>query len=283
MSFLKISLTRKNKNSYYRKENKDSHKAIHFPQIYYIKRERASAFASEGSITLEAAVVVPIFFFTMLCLAFLLEIMALTSGVRNAVYATGKELAKQAYDSPIITTKEMERQMSSHMGKDLEKVKNISCDGSVWNWSTGILELKVQYEIEIPFLFFEMNPVVKEESIRVKGWNGYAHAGLDSQGNQMVYMTEQGIVYHSKEDCTYLDMSVSSVRKEDVDEIRNSSGAKYYPCEKCGKETARGDVYVTTHGTRYHTSLECKKIKRTVYRVPITDVYGIGGCSKCVK
>ena len=169
------------------------------------------------------------------------------------------------------------------VGDDLVDVKNISCDQSVWNWYTGVLELKVRYEVDIPFPFFRVEPIIKEEFLRVKGWNGYGPGGVDFEGNQMVYMTEQGLVYHSTPDCTYLDMSVSAVRREDVDEMRNSSGAIYYPCEKCGEEDGGRDVYVTMHGTRYHTTLECKKIKRNIYAVPLSDIYGIGGCSKCVK
>ncbi|MCQ2507536.1 MAG: pilus assembly protein, partial [Dorea sp.] len=42
-------------------------------------------------------------------------------------------------------------------------------------------------------------------------------------------------------------------------------------------------VYVTDYGDRYHSSLSCSGLKRTVYSVPKSEAIGKGACSKCAK
>lgn len=295
MSFLNKKFThnipykfRKKLNS--RKEH-DSLLAIHFPLIFHKKEERASAFTSKGSITIEAAFVVPIFFFAMLCMVYLFEMMAIQMTMRNALYSTGKELAQQAYSSPMVSTSGIEKRVIENIGaKNLDNSvivdgsRGLDCSKSALDWNTAVMDLSVRYDLEIPILMFRIPAISCEETLRVKGWTGYVEGTNGVEKEEKVYITDYGLVYHKTRDCTYLDLSVQSVSASDIDMLRNHSGGKYYPCESCGTDTmALGKVYVTVYGTRYHTSLECNKIKRNVYAVSLEEVYGLGGCSKCVK
>ena len=265
--------------------------AIHFPLISYKKEERASAFTSKGSITIEAAFVVPIFFFAMLCMVYLFEMMSLQTTMRNALYSSGKEIAKQAYSSPIVSSRKVEQLVIENIGADyldnsviVHGSKGLDCSNSTSDWNTAVIDLSVSYDLEIPILLFRIPAISCEETLRIKGWTGYAEGGDVTGRDEKVYITDYGLVYHKTMDCTYLDLSVQSVDASDIELLRNHSGAKYYPCEACGTDKSiLQTVYVTIYGTRYHTSLECKKVKRNVYAVFLEDVYGLGGCSKCVK
>ena len=285
MSFL-YNLTQNMK--YNRKENIDSLHSVKNTPLFVFKKERMSAFASRGSLTLEAAIVVPIFFFAMLCLAYLLEMMAIQTTVRNALYSAGREVAKEAYVGTIVTVHELERKMTENIGADrLERSVisgDLDCDNTKYNWSTGVMDLSVQYQVELPFLMFRIISVTLEETLRVKGWTGDVAIIGGEWKADTVYVTDTGVVYHKDPACTYLDMSVQAVSKEGLEEIRNESGGKYHPCESC-KDVQPDNmaVYITAYGTRYHTSLECKKIKRNIYAISIDEAYGLGGCSKCVK
>lgn len=280
------------RNVYYsRKEEKDSLVTIKRISLIGNKEERTSAFTSKGSLTLEAAIVVPIFFFAMLCLAYLLEMMAIQTTVRNALYSAGKEAVQQAYTGAVLTSNELEQRIVANVGIDrLERsmiaggAGGIDCSETKSNWSTGVMDLKVQYQVEIPILMFRITPVTCEETLRVKGWTGYVSTIEDVTREDTVYVTDTGIVYHQDADCTYLDMSIRSVHVESIEELRNQSGGIYYACESCGEDKTDSKLrYITDYGTRYHTSLECKKIHRNVYAISIDEAYGLGGCSKCVK
>lgn len=254
------------------------------------KKERASAFTSKGSITLEAAIVVPIFFFAMLCLAYLLEMMAIETSVRNGLYSAGKHLAKQGYVQRIITSSEIEQRVIESIGP--ERVSNsmiaggadgIDCSDSICNWSTGVMNLCVRYQVEVPVLIFDIKAVSGKETMRVKSWCGYVSGTEDITRQDTVYVTDTGIVYHRDPECTYLDMSIRMVSLSGIEELRNQSGAKYYVCEACKKKASeKENCYITDYGTRYHMSLDCKKIKRNIYAISIEDAHGLGGCSKCV-
>ena len=284
MSFPNIPI----KNLIDRKEQ-DSLKATHFPIIFPIRKERASVFASKGSLSLEAAIVIPIFFFAVLCLVFLLEMMAIRVAIRNALTSVGKELSQQAYVSAMISTPAIREKIVKQVGKEriersmiVHGAEGIDCSNSASNWSTAIMDLSVKYRIEIPVLMFRIPIIFCEETLRVKGWTGYVATG--SGGNtDVVYITDYGTVYHEDISCTYLEIAVRGIIANTIGDARNQSGGKYYACEKCGKEAHCGILYVADYGDRYHTSLNCKKIQRNVYAVLRHEVLGRGGCSKCVK
>lgn len=261
-------------------------------QKYHISQnlvERTSSFTSKGSMTIEAALAVPFFFFGVICLVCLLEIICIQTTMKSALREVGREMAKEAYLNPMIFPDKMEREIAEIIGEErLEHSivaggsKGLDCKKSRIFHGTSIMELSVRYKMKIPVLMFRIPMIEREETIRVKGWTGYAEGGFGNHGEDMVYITDTGIVYHKDKNCTYLDLSVRMVDKDDIAHLRNAGGGKYYPCERCSW-TKQKNVYITNTGTRYHNSVTCSGLKRGVYAVPISEVYGRGGCSRCVK
>ena len=97
-----------------------------------------------------------------------------------------------------------------------------------------------------------------------------------------VYVTETGLVYHRDYHCTHLELSIHMVLQSEIESLRNEGGGKYHPCQHCMKG-AGGGVYITDTGDRYHSSLSCSGLKRTIYAVPLSEVAGKGACSRCGK
>ena len=79
--------------------------------------------------------------------------------------------------------------------------------------------------------------------------------------------------------CSHIHLSIHSVEKTQLGAMRNENGEKYHPCEECGGGT--GNVYITDTGNRYHSSLECSGLKRSIVKVPVTQVKDRRPCSRC--
>ena len=289
MSFLNKTIY--TKYTTMQRKEKDSFLAHHFDNKSHLLRERASAFTLCGTITLEASIATAIFFFGTLCLIGIFEIMVMRIEVKSALHAVAKEVAVNVCVRPEIPISEMEEKLVEIIGKErLERSlvvggsKGFDCSNSKKYWDTTIMELSVRYRMEIPILMFRVPLILKEEVIRVKGWTGYEEKMSDSVETFMVYVTDYGEVYHKDKSCTYLELSVKVSTKEEVKEVRNQSGAKYKECSKCKENRDdKQSRYITDYGEKYHFSLDCKGLKRTIYAMPLSDIKGMGGCSKCVE
>lgn len=105
--------------------------------------------------------------------------------------------------------------------------------------------------------------------------HGDGKTGADSQG--VVYVAEHGSVYHTSLSCTHICRRISG---NSVDRIL--SGKKYQACDKCIHEGERPSVlYVTPYGEKYHFSLSCSGLKRTVKAIPKEEAKGMRMCSRC--
>ena len=119
---------------------------------------------------------------------------------------------------------------------------------------------------------------------RVRAWNGRSSEETKPSGTEehYVYMTENGRVYHTRADCSHLVLSTHGVPYSQLESLRNSSGSRYKPCEKCCRHgTGSGFVYITDDGDRYHCTAECPGLKRSVRLVPESSVSDLPECSGC--
>lgn len=259
----------------------------HFKKNILQSKERASVCTSAGSITLETAMAAPIFFFGILCCIYLFEIMATRTVLKSALHSAGKEIVKEAgiYGSTyaILMPDRLERKVVESVGQErLAKsliaggAAGIDCRRSRCYGSTTIMELSVRYRIRIPVPMFSLSLPEQEERIRVKGWSGYEGNGFIGGDEEIVYITATGLVYHKDPECTHLDLSIRAVEKQ----IGTSS---YEPCRRCSGRPLGEMVYITDTGDCYHTTLACSGLKRSVYAVKKSEVYGRGGCTRCVK
>jgi hypothetical protein len=168
-----------------------------------------------------------------------------------------------------------------------QKLGDIYPDGIRWELSKimdddDCIDLLAVYRANPPIGLMGYSARPMYNRLRTRAWTGYDNAKyskLDS-GEVIVYITETGTVFHRSRGCTYLKLSISTLSKEAVKEERSADGSKYTSCESCGKNAGE-TVYITNYGKRYHSSLRCSKLKRTISAVPISEVGDKGACSKC--
>ena len=241
----------------------------------------------KGSVTVEASMAVPLFFFAVVCLLYLMEMMAIGTSVRAGLQAAGKVAAYEYYPAAVIMPARLETDVVNAIGADrldrsivMGGSSGIDCGKSYMSMRTGIGELCAEYKVQIPVPFFRMQGIVCNETMKIKSWVGYEKEGLNSGDDQIVYLAENGLVYHKDYHCTHLDLSIRMEQSENVGNLRNSDGGKYYPCAFCNASNS-GKVYLTESGNRYHGSLSCSGLKRTIYAVPMSEVIGKGACQRC--
>ena len=216
----------------------------------------------------------------------LMEIMAVQTAVRSGLQYAGKQAAAKAYPVAALMPGQIESDVVNAIGAErLERSiveGGIDCSGSRMSARTGVAELSAVYRVRIPLPIFQIPLLEYEQTMRIKGWTGYEKTGFGSEGDETVYVTETGLVYHTDYHCSHLELSIRMVNRSEVGEMRNESGGKYHACERCGRSGA-GGVYITDTGDRYHGTLSCSGLKRTVYAVPVSEVIGKGACSRCGK
>lgn len=144
------------------------------------------------------------------------------------------------------------------------------------------VDLKAYYRVKFPIGFFPVEGILIYQESKSRKWTGYPVEQEESLS--YVYITEYGNAYHSSKECNYLDLSIRSVKRAQIGDLRNKNGHKYYACELCAEEISRSeDVYITSYGESYHNSISCGGLKRTLYLIKLSDVGSRHPCKKCVS
>ena len=252
--------------------------------------ERASVPGAAGNVTIEAAFGIPVFLFAILCLIFIIELQSLKISIINAAQNAAINAAGDMMAVPVLNTIKLKSDMISLLGE--ERIENSILDGGASAVSclkscvipgTGQMNVTVEYKIRIPFPILG-NPSAKlREEFKMSTWSGSEDSKAENEGAGIVYVTENGTVYHQDHQCSYLQLAIRFVPYSGVNGIRNLDGGIYYPCEKCVYGKTMAGVYITDRGSSYHNSLSCSGLKRTVRAVERSEVSWMGACSRCSK
>lgn len=256
--------------------------------IIQFVQERASIPGSKGSITVEASLSIPIFLFAVLCLIYLLEVQGIQMSIHSAAQSAAKNAAEDIAAIPVLNIFKMKSDMVSAVGADrLEQSiidggsSGLSCLTSWYQPDTGEIHVNISYRVRLPFPGFMNLGVRQKDEFIVKAWTGYEKSGMDDDDGSIVYITDGGSVYHTNYQCTYLQLSIRFVPSSGLPGLRNLNGGKYHACEKCAHGNAMAGVYITNSGGKYHNSLNCSGLKRSIRAVKKTEAAGMGACSRC--
>lgn len=253
-------------------------------------KKRASALGSKASVTVEAALTIPIFLFAVLSLVYLLEIQSVRTSIHVAVQSATKEAAADAVLFPVVNLVKFKGDVINTAGANqLERSiivggsGGVNCNRTYMSPLTGEIHVTVEYAVKLPFPQFTNVTAKFQEEMTVKAWTGYTKREGTTEDTEIVYMTDHALVYHENYHCTYLQLSIRFVPYFGLSGIRNEDGGIYRRCEKCVHGEGFAGVYITNSGGKYHNSLSCSGLKRTVRAVKKTETGGRGGCSRCSK
>lgn len=223
----------------------------------YICSKRMSSFlfsSQEGSMTIEAAVAIPVFLFAILNLLSIILLFGEYSTNLADMHQRAKLLSVHAHV--------------------LEEGQDVGNDLII---QTKVLKIKPMIEL----MGFETGQTIVQ--CRLRKWTGYDVAGKNNRVDEeeWVYITPYGESYHRSRECRYLNLKIFAATMEQMNSYRNKSGEKYYSCQVCARDSRSGVCFYTEYGNRYHFMPNCSALKRTIKTVKISEVGNRHACSYC--
>lgn len=252
---------------------------------------------ADAGMTVEAAVVLPLVLFFLLNLSCAIELIRLHGNLQMALWDTGSRLAVYGHtlgDSDVaslFTWFYIRDQIADYTGEeylDNSPLKNGS--ESLMFWESDIFSSEDELDVIVTYSVSPWSSLAGFSPFRMANryyahiWNGYDISKGNCDGREetdIVYMTENGEVYHENRNCTHLKLSIRQVSRAEAQIQTNEYGKKYSACEKCKPDLTDETLYIAAEGDRFHSDRGCPGLKRTVFSVPRSRVAGYRACSRC--
>lgn len=237
-------------------------------------RKEPILYEKQASLTLEAAIVLPLFLYFMIILMYFIQICTIQEQIQAGITQMGMSLSKTAYiyeefidfeeliefdDSILADELEIGLQkltdkassgiiLKLYSEKYLDKerinrscikdgMKGLSFMGSSILGETAELDIIVRYQLEIPIKLFGLEDFNMIQRVKLRGWTGYAVTPVYTNKEE----NSEESVYITETGSVYHTNPNCSHIKLSVREIsglpsglRNDNGGIYYPCEACG-------------------------------------------------
>lgn len=245
----------------------------------------SSGSCKSASLTVEAAMAFPIFIFAFWIMLYGFKITELQAKVQYALNVTAEDMA--AYSDV--------KSSAAASAFFLTGLKSCNADVSFVSgtWAgfnlgksniqkkDSMIYLEANYKIKLPQLLGIKFSVPCIQSVCTRAFNG--RSLKDKAAGKIVYITTGQTVYHTDRQCSYLNLSIQKIMETDFKKQGSSYLKRYTACSSCKNKEGYGYIYITEDGTKYHNTLACKNLKRTIERAMLEEVNGRRLCSRCSK
>lgn len=242
-----------------------------------------------GSLTLEAAIVLPIFVGFVVSILFFFRVLEVQLSLEKAMDYGVRQGA--SITTEVNQTRGILAAESLAFSKELSD-KNLS-NYPMW---PGVLiipsgdredvTLSATYLLKVPLPIIGTRYLPVNQKVTARKWIGYTGGSgqSDNKGDVVVYVTADSDVYHMTTECTHLKLSVTSVSGTGLALARSNDGGKYTRCQICKPPPGLLIYYIAKEGNRYHMTTSCSGLKRSYYTRLLSEVQGIlRPCSRCGK
>ena len=210
----------------------------------------------KGSLTVEAAMILPVFLLAMLAVFGYIPVYARQVNITQKLLETAEKAAVYRAVG----------QADAESGSDGNLYRVYAYAPKITFPGAGKLWVRAQ--------------------VQVRPWTGYdGDLGLSGEmaDSQIVYISDNREVYHTSTDCSYLDIHLTAMSTAKAREAQNRSGEHYTACDKCCRGFSGGVVYVSENGSHYHSSTNCGGLVRSPEAVLKSSVANLPLCSRCAK
>lgn len=261
--------------------------------VFFNKKVRAG-------MTVEAAIVFPVFLFFFINLSCAIEMIRLHCNLEAALCNTGYKVS--IYGSALISAEAedvlfsyiyVKNAVIKHAGKEYLDSSPLlyGSDGlrfleSDIFTSNDTFEITMTYAVAPWIQYVGIRPFRMANKYYGHIWNGYdlSNSVEDKEKIQTVYIVENASVYHEDSNCTHIKLAIREVSSFGIESERNIYGNKYTLCERCGKGVMPDKLFVGKEGERYHYREDCPGLTRTVYSMAKEEAeLKYNPCSRCSK
>lgn len=300
--FLKFRLQRKNAKSLQVPCNNPltRYKKLRMPGKgvlpFTFLKEKAPA-----SITVEAAVSLPLFVFFSVALLMPMEWLNRQRQVHTAMESLGESWSQYLYaleEGGNGEEREYEALLSDMAaglwlkGKLSKYAENVVIKRAEVPDASGYIYMEAEFKEEIPFFSGPGSGVLMKTAVKRRSWIGLngklkekgTGSGEEESEDTVVYVGASMGRYHWYRDCHYISNQYEAVPFDQIMNRKNSFGSRYTACARCAK---RGDsaetVYVTGGGEHYHLDKSCTAMVSYVRSLPLDEAGHLGACSYCER
>ncbi len=269
----------------------------HSPQAYSVKpklninvqiKETSFCTCHKASLTMEAAIVLPILAGFLATLLFFFRVIQVQAAVEEALLYAGRKTAVESSlieDEVLLYASAKAFLMHALEGSDV--VDRYVEQGSIGvvllgsSFEEEEIVLRAHYRVKFPIMLFDINGIQLWNRNSFRKWVGNQPQN-EEVDDTWVYIAETGEVYHSTDLCRAIKITLRTAYKGEMKDIRGVNGQKYSACSKCAEEnTLIGMVFYTDYGVLYHGKMDCSYIKRTVEKTRLSEISNRRPCSYC--
>lgn len=237
---------------------------------------RRTVFASpilfQGSMTVEATVLLPFFLYLLLNLYSVMDMLCLQAMATWHLQQIGNQICIYGYLPELVWKGEEQSDLADtllEMGFSYLYVRDRVMDAvdfpdKVFVTTASVLEEeKVELVLTYNYPLWMRLGKTKEVWLQSK-YYGYAWGTDEDREKQTkAYVTVSGEVYHLYRDCSHLKLSVMQLPKECVKYASVIYGKEFALCRLCCNEE-KDVVYITLEQGKIHFASECGGLKRGI-------------------
>ena len=260
---------------------------------------RISRFSSfrkmQGSMTVEAGIVLPLFLFFFLQMCGFIEMLRLHSNLEYGLWKAGKTLmlygtAEQMVEAVpewAVSYLYVNGVLQGTLGQEYMNSSPLTLGSVGLNFLESDIitdeddvDLTLTYQVSprgelLPFSYMRLS-----NRFYGRAWTGYDVVS-ESVEMQVAYVTKYGEVWHATRECSHLKLTVQRISSAGLRNSRNQWGQSYAKCSFCAKGVMPGLLYITQEGDCYHYKEECLGLTRHVETVSWEARNQYRPCSRC--
>ena len=245
----------------------------------------------EGSLSLEAALVLPLFLFACFCLMMPMRMMDRQRQIQAVLEGVGEDISQYAYAvrclegenaASVDVSRGAGEEAADNGGWDMgegiyalseayaagailsrinqEWVEDVSFQGTEIG-PDDMVHIVMHYRMRLPFSVLGLDSLPFESVCSRRMWTGAVGNRWEKEGwengqeEEIVYIGKTSTRYHRQRSCHYLSNVLKPAAAADIEDLRNQEGKRYHACQTCGGGS--GTVYISDYGTSYHASPDC--------------------------